>query len=440
MRLRLWAGSILFFSILNSFFLCAAADDSSFKNGNFNRTIKEQDTAIYRSLEEKLRAGKLNAPVFNLQLSEEQKERLKAFKEDANFLNRSVQEKVAQRVDGMAGKKTQLKGNADMSAAKYSTLVFASLSMPESDIRELYRSLAGSKDTAIVIRGLPKGTTTLNEAIRAVQKIAIDMKLRDAPSVVMNPVWFEQYHVKVVPTIVRLESTASIQSVAPQGPESASASKEIARVEGVISPLWLNGSLRDGSRGDLGRQGPVYEIGETDIVEEMQRRASKIDWDEKKKKAYARVWKNLPFEELPKAAEDRKRLIDPAIILKQDIKGADGTVIAPRGTKVNPLNARPFTRLMVFFNGEDQKEIEFVKSHLKGWQQRLGKKSSQTYLILTELDREKGWKAYDEITEKMDARIYLLQHDMKSAFQLEASPCIAYQEGNYMAIEEFRVE
>ena len=95
---------------------------------------------------------------------------------------------------------------------------------------------------------------------------------------------------------------------------------------------------------------------------------------------------------------------------------------------------------MVFFNGEDQKEIEFVKSHLKGWQQRLGKKSSQTYLILTELDREKGWKAYDEITEKMDTRIYLLQHDMKSAFQLEASPCIAYQEGNYMAIEEFRVE
>ena len=234
--------------------------------------------------------------------------------------------------------------------------------------------------------------------------------------------------------------TAAIQSADLQRPESASAPKEIARVEGVISPLWLNGRLREGSRGDLGRLGPVYEIGETDIVEEMQRRASKIDWDKKKKKAYARVWKNLPFEELPKAAEDRKRLIDPTIILKQDIKGSDGTVIVARGTKVNPLNARPFTRLMVFFNGEDQKEIEFVKSHLKAWQQRLGKKSTQTYLILTELDREKGWKAYDEITEKMDARIYLLQHDMKSVFQLEASPCIAYQEGNYMAIEEFRVE
>ena len=435
MRLRLWAGSILFFSSLS----IVQANVQNI-TGDINRTINESEASYYRSLEEKARSGKLKAPVFDLSLSKVQQAQLNNFKKEAQTLNSRLQEHVAAKVGRMSGSKAHFEGNADLNQAKYSTLVFASLSMPESDIKELYRSLAGTNDTAIVIRGLPKGTTNLNEAIRKVQKIAIDMKLKDAPSVVMNPVWFEQYHVNVVPTIVRLESVTAIQSVDPNTLKPAEPPKLKARVEGIISTLWLNDRIREGASGDLGRHGPVYEIEETDIVEEMQRRAARIDWDAKKRNAYARVWKNLPFEELPKATQDKKRLIDPTIILKQDIKATDGSVIAVRGTRVNPLDSRPFTRLMVFFNGDDQQEIDFVKSHLKQWQQRLGKKSSQTYLILTRLDSEKGWKAYEKITKEMDAKIFLLQNDVKTAFQLEASPCIAYQQGRYMAVEEFRVQ
>ncbi|WP_406018214.1 hypothetical protein, partial [Succinivibrio sp.] len=98
------------------------------------------------------------------------------------------------------------------------------------------------------------------------------------------------------------------------------------------------------------------------------------------------------------------------------------------------------TRLMVVFNGDDEKEIEFVRSHLKQWQKRLGKKDEQTFLILTKLDRQKGWKAYEQITKTMDAKIYLLQNDIKTSFQLEASPCLVYQQERYFAVEEYRVQ
>ena len=429
MRLRLWVGSILFFSSLTA----ALAQSLS-------STLSEKDTEQFRALEERALKGRLNAPVFDLRFSDTQKAKLESFKKDAQTLNSRVQDHVAAKVAKMTGKAPQSMGTADMTTARYSTLVFASLSMPDNDIKELYRSLAGTKDTAIVIRGLPKGTTTINEAIRKIQQIAIDMKLKDAPSVVMNPVWFEQYHVSVVPTIVKLKSTTAMQSVDPNNLKPKEPPKVEARVEGVLSTLWLNDRIREGMKGDLGRMGPVYEIGETDIVAEMQSRAAKIDWDAKKKNAYARVWNNLPFEELPKATQDKKRLVDPTFILKQDIKGTDGTVIAARGTKVNPLDSRPFTRLMVVFNGDDEKEIEFVRSHLKQWQKRLGKKDEQTFLILTKLNRQKGWKAYEQITKTMDAKIYLLQNDIKTSFQLEASPCLVYQQGRYFAVEEYKVQ
>ena len=164
MRLRLWVGSILFFSSLTAVLA-----------QSLSSTLSEKDTEQFRDLEERALKGRLNAPVFDLRFSDTQKAQLESFKKDAQTLNSRVQDHVAAKIANLTGKAPQSMGTADMTKAQYSTLVFASLSMPDTDIKELYRSLAGTKDTAIVIRGLPKGTTTINDAIRKIQQIAIDM-------------------------------------------------------------------------------------------------------------------------------------------------------------------------------------------------------------------------------------------------------------------------
>lgn len=444
MKIRLLAGSILCFS------LAAAAeqqniDVTTLLNGNTDRTthIKDSDLDMFRDLAEKYtytsdkdKKTKVKAPI-DLTLTPEQKQKLDEYTIQAKQIAQPHLEKLEKEFKTSAGETV---GNADLQNARYTTLVFASLSMPEDSIKEMYRSLAGDRSTSIVFRGMPKGTTTINQAIRKFQDIAHELNLKVTPNVIMNPILFREYNVTEVPTIIRLESPTPNRSGDPKTMKPVEHPKEVASVQGLITPYWLYDRIKEGKRGYLGRQGSVYKIEEIDIEQEMKNRAAKVDWEEKKKGALARAWQNVTFETLTPAVMTKKRIIDPTFELQQDIKGSKGELIAQKGVQVNPLMVRNFDRLLVVFDPTDKRELSFIEHHLPEWKELHNMSSEATLLILTDVDRESGFEGHDRLVKRMNSRLYLLQKDVKDTFKLRHHPSLVYQLGTNFVVEEFKID
>lgn len=443
MKIRLLAGYILFFSTFTS--LCYAENYEKNKNANntqieqTKKIFSDKDTDYFKNLQKQLNENNpligeaksvLNSPIVDLKNN--------PFMDEAKDLLAKKQAQMKRVIGNMNGGGFQ--GTADIDKAHYTTLVFASLSMPDSDIKEMYRSLAGDMETTIVFRGLPKGTTSINQAIKKLQQIAKDLNLKVTPNVIINPVWFEQYDISKVPTIVRLSNPTPNRSGDPATNQPVASPSEVARVEGLITPTWLYDRMKEGKKGDLGHQGNVYEIEEIDIIKEMQTRAAKIDWESKKRAAFKRAWQNIPIEKLDPATEDKIRLIDPTVTLKKDIKGVKGELIAKAGTKVNPLKKRPFTHIYIAFDGTNKKEVEFVNKKLPEWQKEHNALKKQTVLMLTEIDREHGWKELERFQTDFDTPIFVLQPEIKNTFKLEKHPSLVYAEDDYYVVEEFKID
>lgn len=443
MKIKLLASSILFSSIC----LANAQQNTDLLNapvavGNYQERIKDSDLDMFRELADKhrdmVKKQKVKSPV-DLQLSDDAKKVFNQYQNEAQAIQAKLQKDTARRIKNLNGSSDFI-GNADMSKATYSTLVFASLSMPRSDIEDMYRSLAGATDTTIVFRGLPKGSKTINQAIAAFQQIARDMKLTTTPNVVINPVFFQQYNVTSVPTIIRLSEPTPNRSGDPETNMVKKHPKEIASVQGLISPLWLYEQIKLGKKGFLGKKGPMYAIEELDLIEELQKRAKEIDWDKKKKEAYARIWKNVPFEELTPAVINEKRIVDPTFELKQDIKDIKGNIIAQQGTVVNPLTVRNFDRLLVVFDPTNARELKFIERHLPQWKLDHHTNTNTTHLIMTGFDREKGWDEHNRLVQRFNSRLYFLQNDVKNTFRLRHHPSIVYQQRTNFIVEEFKID
>ena len=120
----------------------------------------------------------------------------------------------------------------------FDTLIFISYGMDEQTLKQLYQINAGNKHVALVVRGLVKGTTTIEDTVRVLQKIAVDLKLEVPPTVLINPVWFKQYHITSVPTIVKLNANTSKKSGDFDTGKELPAVTELARVQGIIDPAY----------------------------------------------------------------------------------------------------------------------------------------------------------------------------------------------------------
>jgi len=327
----------------------------------------------------------------------------------------------------------------------YDVLIFISFSLDEQTLREMFIANADNPRVALVIRGLLKGTKNINETILKIQKMAADLKLDKPPTVLINPVWFQQYGIVEVPTVVALTNPAPEQSGNTETNETVEATPEYARVRGLLDSVWLTQQVSKGKRGDLGVKGPTEEIEERDLIEEMQDRADKIDWQQKKIEAYKRVWNNIEIEPLEPAEKYRKRLLDPTFTVNQDITAPDPNnegqtlVIAKRGQKINPLYYKNFTQMMVLFDPTVPGESEYVRNHLDSWLQKHNMQRFQAVLMMTDFDRQGGWKSYTDLSNFFDKHIYALQPNVKTRFALEKHPCIVYQENNLFAVEEFNI-
>jgi conjugal transfer pilus assembly protein TraW len=127
---------------------------------------------------------------------------------------------------------------------------------------------------------------------------------------------------------------------------------------------------------DLGVQGKTWPIIEIDFRQLMLESASRADLSAAQNEVKASTEKffdSFPQRYLPSIDKTTTRYIDPSITLGSDIMAPvpdDGgdyqwRVLAPKGARLNPLvKYRPLTA-MLFFDGRDEAQLQFVRDVLK---------------------------------------------------------------------------
>lgn len=290
--------------------------------------------------------------------------------------------------------------------------VFLSRSLPDAELRALFRSLSGRDGVEAVFRGVRPGET-LGAAIRSMS--ALIGGIDPPPAVSIDPERFRALGVASVPELV-LEERGEV----------------IARVRGLSDPDWLLERMEAGDRGDLGVYGPTVDIVEADLIEELMRRAAALDWSALRQRALARYWRQARFVELPEADADRVRRIDPTLEVTADVLAPDGRVIASRGQRLNPLDVLPFHQRLVVFDATRPAQVEAAR--------REGGKPGvlQVVYVATRLDRTQGWEGLDGLEATVDAPVFLLTPDLARRFSLERVPAVVEAAGDRFMVREVK--
>lgn len=298
--------------------------------------------------------------------------------------------------------------------------IFISSSMPKTMIRDLLAS-CGRDKVSVMLRGLLPGTKNFLETQQKLAELA--KGIEGGPDILLNPIPFGKHDVKVVPTVIFA---------------GAKPGEEALRAEGSFNLDYLGKQLAaaKGKPVNLGRIGPVYEVVERDIIEQMKERYASIDWEERANQSRARFWTKQQFVELPAARLASVRRIDPTVIVTEDVKNPrdESQYIAHAGERHNPLEKVPLTRRVIIFDARDPKQLQIVRD--------LRKKPVAGKLdvyITTAIDRDLGWKQHAAISQEFTSPLYLLNKDLKTMMRLRAVPSIVTAEGKQLVIEEIRV-
>ena len=130
-------------------------------------------------------------------------------------------------------------------------------------------------------------------------------------------------------------------------------------------------AAQPGSAKDLGVRGAVWPVAEPDLLAQIEARLGELEASgemarvrrEAAERARQRIEAPGRVEGILAARIRRTRLFDPSITLDRDIRAADGTLIAARGARVNPLDAQPLTRDLLFIDGARPVEVTWALGH-----------------------------------------------------------------------------
>lgn len=298
------------------------------------------------------------------------------------------------------------------------TLVFASFSLGEAELKDLFARNAGKSDVTLVFRGIPDGMT-FGEGVKRIQGLAAQFD--PMPNVVIDPTLFRRFGIKAVPAVARVrERPGRIRARSADG-QDRDGPELVAMASGLHSDVWVKMQIEAGRKGNLGVQGEVREIAERDLIEAAKERILAIDWEAKKEHAAKRAWAGLPYEHLPTAVWSETRRLDPTILVERDILDLNGNAIRRAGDRVNPFDIRPFTLALVIFNPLVEAEVQTVEAELPALKMRY----PQVMLLATDMVKdETGWKAYERLTDRLDSHVYLLTSEVRERFELRATPSI----------------
>jgi conjugal transfer pilus assembly protein TraW len=180
---------------------------------------------------------------------------------------------------------------------------------------------------------------------------------------------------------------------------------------------------------NLGKIGQTYPIKETDMLELIYSKLNKLQETgeleriNNKMATRARLERPAPVMGLSSTKVYKKWIMDPSITLASDITNLEGDIIAKAGTRVNPLSYISLRSTLVFYDGDDKKQV--------AWAQEQNKRlKSKAKLILV-----KG--SITEQVELFKKRVFFDQNGLLTRkFGIHHIPALVTQEGLNLRIEE----
>lgn len=144
---------------------------------------------------------------------------------------------------------------------------------------------------------------------------------------------------------------------------------------------------------------------------------------ERTKKAIANP---KPVEGIARAQKARTFYYDPTIVAQETIRDHEGRVVAPAGTKANPLDYVSMTKHMLFFDGRDADQVAKAAAITKHY-------GGRVKLILVAgpvMDLSKRW----------DQQVYFDQGGiLVKKLGITRVPSLVSQEGKRLRIDELEV-
>lgn len=179
---------------------------------------------------------------------------------------------------------------------------------------------------------------------------------------------------------------------------------------------------------DFGVIGHSYEIIEQDIIEYIKAKLESQDLEalnkEMQEKVRARILRPEPVVGITDAKEDREYAYDPTFVLREDIRDHKGQLIHVKGTAINPLSRVPLGKVLIFINGDNEKQIEYAFTEYKAQKEK-------AKIILTSGSPIKIQKDYNDVW------IYFDQFGaLTTKLGIRAVPTVVKQEGLKLKINE----
>lgn len=182
---------------------------------------------------------------------------------------------------------------------------------------------------------------------------------------------------------------------------------------------------------DLGVIGPTYPIQERDLIEVMQSRLKHMEQtgelaelqENYKQKVVAGIERPRPVAGISTSETNKTFYIDPSFILDRDMVDEHGRIMFKAGYKVNPLDYAGLSKILVFFNGDDERQVVFVKRFIES-------ADMPVKLILIA-------GAPLELMREWQREVFFDQGGVLSKhFRITHSPATVRQEGKRLRIDE----
>lgn len=301
--------------------------------------------------------------------------------------------------------------------SSHKTLIFGSLSLPRATLIALLEE-ATAPDVTFVLRGVPQGKS-IQDIARQLGKLA-KAELGDrVPNIIVDPTRFKRHAVTVVPTMVTF--------VRPP---------HEVRIEGDVTLNLFRRLASTAAKNEdvsLPRRGTVHEIGEPDLVVEMQRRLASIDWQAEKAKAVERFWKKKSdFVHLPDVKEAREYAIDPSVRVTEDLHDAKGAVLVRAGETINPLSWTTLSKTVIAFRGTDPRHVKKALEEAN----RVRATGRGVILLTSTVDVDRAWEFLTELERELKGTVYVLPRVLAERFQIQRLPAAVSTRGSQLLVRE----
>lgn len=292
--------------------------------------------------------------------------------------------------------------------------IFASFSMPDYVLENLLLT-AGEKNARVIFNGLKRGTTNIVETQAALRQYISKANLKNEPLITFDPESFTQYHIKQVPTMINRTET------------------KFSQINGTFNIDYFMKLIKDNPDTDIfPSAGTTYPVEERNLIEELEDRSSKYDWEAAKKRALADTWKNQWMINLPPAVQHKIWYIDPTINVTQDVKDRQGRTLAFAGEKINPLTRFPQKITMIIFDPMKQRQSDWAVTQYK---KVLG--SGKVLPMFTQINSESGWSDLNSLRDRFDGKVFKINKEIIERFHIVATPVLISTEGNNFKVEQF---